>query len=49
VPGRESSAHATLAALVGPERPIADVIVLSSAADLERLRIHCESAVPALS
>jgi site-specific DNA-methyltransferase (adenine-specific) len=49
VPGRESSAHAALAALVGPERPITDVIVLSSAEDLERLRLHGESAVPSLS
>jgi hypothetical protein len=47
VPGRESSAQAALAALVGPARPIADVIVLSSATDLERLRLHAESTSPA--
>lgn len=38
VPARTSAGHAALGALVGPAKPIRDVIVLSSPGDLQRLR-----------
>lgn len=40
VPPRESSSYATLTALVGPDRPIRDVIVLSDEDDLGRLATY---------
>jgi hypothetical protein len=40
VPPLESAAEAALSALLGPDRPIRDVIVLSNPRDLERLQAH---------
>jgi len=40
VPSRPSPGHAALSALVGPDRPIRDVILLSDRGDLERLADH---------
>jgi hypothetical protein len=40
VPLLESAAEAALSALLGPDRPIRDVIVLSNPRDLERLQAH---------
>jgi site-specific DNA-methyltransferase (adenine-specific) len=42
VPERGSAGHAALAALVGQDRPIHDVIVLSAAEDIQRLGDHAD-------
>jgi hypothetical protein len=49
VPARQSTALAALSALVGPDRPVHDVIVLSVVDDLDRLRRHAGTPSSALS